>query len=87
MKNALIITAFSAFILVAASCGGGSTTPALQATEQDKAIIGEYTCPMHPEVQSDKPGSCPKCGMELVRKDSLMSGDTMKVQPADSMKM
>ena len=25
-----------------------------------------YTCPMHPEVRSDKPGSCPKCGMTLV---------------------
>ena len=26
---------------------------------------GAYTCPMHPEVQSDRPGSCPKCGMTL----------------------
>ncbi len=26
---------------------------------------GGYTCPMHPEVQSDKPGPCPKCGMAL----------------------
>lgn len=25
-----------------------------------------YTCPMHPEVRSDNPGSCPKCGMALV---------------------
>jgi Cu+-exporting ATPase len=25
----------------------------------------EYTCPMHPEVLSDHPGSCPKCGMAL----------------------
>jgi len=25
-----------------------------------------YTCPMHPEVISDKPGKCPKCGMNLV---------------------
>lgn len=25
----------------------------------------EYTCPMHPEVISDKPGQCPSCGMEL----------------------
>ncbi|MEX2028389.1 MAG: heavy metal translocating P-type ATPase [Candidatus Curtissbacteria bacterium] len=24
-----------------------------------------YTCPMHPEVTSDKPGNCPKCGMNL----------------------
>ena len=25
-----------------------------------------YTCPMHPEVTSEKPGICPKCGMKLV---------------------
>jgi Cu+-exporting ATPase len=24
-----------------------------------------YTCPMHPEVVSDRPGPCPKCGMAL----------------------
>lgn len=24
-----------------------------------------YTCPMHPEVRKDIPGSCPKCGMAL----------------------
>ncbi|WP_293892817.1 DUF6799 domain-containing protein [Flavobacterium sp.] len=27
-----------------------------------------YTCPMHPEVTSDKLGKCPKCGMDLVVK-------------------
>ena len=25
-----------------------------------------YVCPMHPEVTSDNPGTCPKCGMRLV---------------------
>jgi len=25
-----------------------------------------YTCPMHPEVKQNKPGTCPKCGMNLV---------------------
>ncbi|MES3016137.1 MAG: multicopper oxidase domain-containing protein [Bacteroidota bacterium] len=27
-----------------------------------------YVCPMHPEVQSNKPARCPKCGMALVKK-------------------
>nr|WP_188678670.1 copper-translocating P-type ATPase [Amylibacter cionae] len=27
-----------------------------------------YVCPMHPEVQQDGPGDCPKCGMHLVPK-------------------
>ena len=25
-----------------------------------------YTCPMHPEIVRDAPGSCPKCGMTLI---------------------
>ena len=32
-----------------------------------------YTCPMHPEVTSDKPGKCPQCGMDLQKK-SMMQG-------------
>ena len=34
------------------------------AGEQEK--IQKYTCLMHPEVITDHPGNCPKCGMELV---------------------
>ncbi len=30
----------------------------------------EYTCPMHPEVVQDEPGSCPKCGMNLVPREA-----------------
>lgn len=26
-----------------------------------------YQCEMHPDVISDKPGNCPKCGMELLK--------------------
>ena len=30
------------------------------------AVAGAvYTCPMHPEIQQDHPGPCPKCGMAL----------------------
>ncbi len=40
-------------------------TPAV--AKHDEKMIGKviYTCPMHPEVQQDKPGACPKCGMAL----------------------
>jgi CopA family copper-resistance protein len=37
----------------------------MPAKQQQQPVI--YTCPMHPEVQSSKPGTCPKCGMALVR--------------------
>ena len=34
-------------------------------SEKAKTI---YTCPMHPKVTSPKPGACPECGMNLVKK-------------------
>jgi rubrerythrin len=39
-----------------------------QKSEQLKPGAAVYTCPMHPQVHSDKPGSCPICGMKLVPK-------------------
>ncbi len=35
----------------------------------------EYTCPMHPEIVSDQPGRCPKCGMDLVKKTESNSSE------------
>lgn len=37
--------------------------------ESGKDEHAYYTCPMHPDVKSDKPGSCPICGMDLVKKE------------------
>lgn len=36
-----------------------------EATSQEAAPGTIYTCPMHPEIRQDHPGSCPKCGMAL----------------------
>lgn len=38
--------------------------------ETDHQVAAVYTCPMHPEVTSDKPGTCPKCGMNLEKVDA-----------------
>ncbi|MEJ7769494.1 MAG: multicopper oxidase domain-containing protein [Chitinophagaceae bacterium] len=34
-----------------------------------------YTCPMHPEIHADKPGNCPKCGMQLLKEKVAMQND------------
>ena len=42
-----------------------------------------YTCPMHPEIQQDKPGKCPKCGgMDLVKKSSMDRGEAHSASPS-----
>lgn len=30
-----------------------------------------FICPMHPEIEKEKPGKCPKCGMDLIGKNKL----------------
>lgn len=39
--------------------------PVAIAPGSDKSKKIEYTCPMHPEIVRDEPGSCPICGMAL----------------------
>jgi membrane fusion protein, copper/silver efflux system len=43
-----------------------------QATVQVKSDP-KYTCPMHPQILEDHPGSCPICGMTLVKKSGQAS--------------
>ncbi len=38
---------------------------AKDSTEKKNVQI-KYTCSMHPEIISDKPSKCPKCGMDLI---------------------
>jgi hypothetical protein len=75
MKKMFIVTAMllgSASInssLFAMDCCGGTVCTA-DISQKKTVVQGKfiYTCPMHPEVKSDKPGKCPKCGMTLEKK-------------------
>ncbi len=63
-------TLFSVIILVVAfSVSSCKQSAVNKNTDQTEQIADVYTCPMHPEVQSDTMGTCPKCGMDLVKKD------------------
>ena len=47
---------------------GCKETASSQSQSQSGTNAVQYTCPMHPDVVQDKPGTCPKCGMALVEK-------------------
>lgn len=40
-----------------------------EVMDEKKMESAAYACTMHPEVTSDKPGKCSKCGMDLVKKN------------------
>lgn len=65
MKKSIFITIITAVLFVTLSACNNSTpkSTALESKSNEKVI---YTCTMHPEVQSEKPGDCPICGMPLV---------------------
>lgn len=52
-------------------------------TEEDhRDEATTYTCPMHPQIVRDEPGSCPICGMDLVPQaaagDSIVIGEDLE---------
>ena len=49
----------------------GKMETALQHTE--KHLDPKYVCPMHPQIIRDKPGNCPICGMDLIKKEAEQS--------------
>ena len=62
-KNILMIVMLVTMMPVMALAMG--KVPQDQAVKKGQDV---YTCPMHPNYTSDHPGSCPYCGMDLVKK-------------------
>ena len=73
-RSTIALLIVSALVLVSSSFSsmaqqsGAKPAPAEQsALTADNRDDEFYTCAMHPDVMSDKPGKCPKCAMTLVR--------------------
>ncbi len=47
--------------------GGEHSAASVEAAAQERRPEKRYFCPMCPGVESDEPGTCPKCGMSLER--------------------
>ena len=68
MKKTLII--ISGIVILAVSVFG--VYKFFAGKDQDMTVKKSselYICPMHPQIQSDHPGVCPICHMDLVLKD------------------
>ena len=78
MKKITIVLA--SFLVIAFTACSGSSSPENAVTKDtatnDAMLVSgvKYTCKMHPEIISDTPGHCPKCGMALIKmKDTMMN--------------
>lgn len=72
-KKLFWIVLLTGFVLSA--CSDDDLTTANSGVKQETALEHaekhadpKYVCPMHPQIIRDKPGSCPICGMELIKK-------------------
>ena len=66
----LALLSFAAMLILGAcnnssTSNGNSSQTATMDTTKLKSGESFYQCEMHPEVLSDKPGACAKCGMDL----------------------
>lgn len=80
IKNIKIGNSASYFLplvwLLLATTGFAACTERQEHDHSAEEAAGiTYTCPMHPQVISDAPGSCPICGMDLVPQSSAGGGE------------
>ena len=82
MKKAMLMAVAILFSVTSIFAAHSATAVAdTTKTQKVKPAKVQYTCTMHPEFISSKPGKCPKCGMTLVKKVDA------KKKPAEKMKM
>ncbi len=66
-KRNIVFILFAFIILGFGSCKEANKKDTHAGHRKEKV---EYTCPMHPQIIRDAPGTCPICGMDLVRKET-----------------
>lgn len=73
MKNKSLLTTLVILFIIGAFYGWHRhNTPSNTANlHRHNKMENKYICPMHPQITSDHPGTCPICGMDLVLASDL----------------
>ncbi|HYK76111.1 MAG TPA: efflux RND transporter periplasmic adaptor subunit [Daejeonella sp.] len=82
MKKIKLIKSFAwaalTFVLLLSACQQKETNTSAAAGAKEPTY---YTCPMHPQIVQDKPGTCPICGMDLVPFQKNLAQDFLTLDP------
>ncbi|OGS21316.1 MAG: hypothetical protein A3J83_02290 [Elusimicrobia bacterium RIFOXYA2_FULL_40_6] len=76
--NKRLISCLTLSLLLFSLAGINSCGKKHDHNAMEEAQAQKYYCPMHPSYTSDKPGSCPICGMDLVKSESVPATQEVK---------
>jgi len=76
-KWILIVLVLIVGVVIGKFMGGESSSGNNEEAvhDHDESAAEIWTCSMHPQIQQDKPGQCPLCGMDLIPLDNSMGSD------------
>ncbi|MCK4865469.1 MAG: efflux RND transporter periplasmic adaptor subunit [Gammaproteobacteria bacterium] len=75
--NTLKIITISLIAVLLTACSEQDSSMEMTATDKKETAVEHaskhldpnYVCPMHPQIIRGKPGNCPICGMDLIKKE------------------
>lgn len=77
IRNCLLLTAYFMLLLFTISCKNKEVSTTASS-------VTTYTCPMHPNVVQDGPGTCPVCGMDLAPMNATGTSEDNGLMLTDS---
>ncbi len=88
--NSIVVAVFIAFLAFSVSLYAQEQKKKNDHATHQNQQNDLYTCEMHQDVKSDKPGTCPKCGMNLVLASEQVKNaqgqPAAKLSPAEKIK-
>lgn len=79
MKGIRILRYLVLLLMISSLLFSGCASENTEGEGQEQVEVQTYTCPMHPQIISNKPGTCPVCSMDLVPFDKSSVGAALTI--------